>query len=156
MIKFSSQENLLEKLDPVFGLFCSDCRELETAREAQAQNEGKLAEAQRVAEQEKASALERQKRFNLLNNQFKRKEIAFAKDLQTVQEKAETSERTVISLQAECRSIQQVCLSTRNPDALLSSSANPGNRKAKSLEMVSGGRLHFGRQALCFELKSKT
>ena len=81
---------------------------MEAAHQLQQRNAEDLEAAQKLAEQEKALALERQKRFNLLNTQFRKKEAGFNKEIQAVQSKVDEREQLVVSLQAECRMHNQV------------------------------------------------
>ena len=89
-------------------LMNDSCRSLDAAHELQRENAAKLEAAEKAAGQEKTVALERQKRFNLLNSQFRKKEVEFTKQVQAVQSRLEEREQTVTSLQAEGQSHQQV------------------------------------------------
>ena len=85
------------------------CRSLQESQAEHASISASLASANSAAEASKAAAAERQKRFSLLNSQFKRQEQALLKQLADEQVAGASAKAEVQKLNSQQGSHEKVC-----------------------------------------------
>lgn len=87
----------------------SICRRLQEAQAEHARTSASLDSAAEAAEASKAAAVERQKRFSLLNSQFKKREQALQKQLVEEREARDLVKEEIQRLASQQGSHEQAC-----------------------------------------------